>query len=220
MQSKLQKAFENTAAQYISNAVPDMPDHSFSKEFEKKMKHLIKYGESLPKRKITVKKLFICITAAIIAASLMILSVGAVRDYFKNYFMKIFDAYTTVKSADYEDAPTSIESIYTIDVPDGFELAYEDELADWSPFFGQEYYRDSEYIFFTQYVKAQYDVNVNTEDRPLTYICINGYDGYIIDLGNDEYLISWDNGEYIFDITSNIGQKQLIDLAESVHKAE
>lgn len=40
MQPELKKEFENTFAICIIDNVPDMPDHVFSKQFEKKMKHL------------------------------------------------------------------------------------------------------------------------------------------------------------------------------------
>lgn len=220
MQPELQKAFENTAAQYIIITVPDMPDHIFSKGFEKKMKHLIKYGELVSKGKITVKKLYICVIAAILAVSLMAFSVGAVRDFFKNFFMEIFDTHTEVQSADYKSAPASIENIYTIEIPNGYVLSYEDELYEWSPFISHEYYNGDEYLFFSQYAKPSYNVNVNTENHPLEYMSINGYDGFIIDLGNNEYLITWDNGDYVFELIGNIGENALIKLAGSVQKAE
>ena len=220
MQPKLPSAFEATVSERIINTVPDMPDHVFSKRFEKKMKQLIQQSKTASKSKITVKRMFICITAAVLAATIMALSVGAVRDFFKNFFMQIFDTHTTVQSNDIENMPTSIKDVYTIIVPDGFELVYEDEIFEWSPYVCYDYYKDDIYIFFAQYVKEQYDVDVNTENRLLEYISVNDNDGYIVDLGNNEYFISWDNGEYIFDITSNIGQKQLIKLAESVHKVE
>lgn len=220
MQNKLQKAFENTALHCIVDTVPRMPDHTFSKGFEKKMNRLIKNGKPVKMRRISPKKMYICVIAAIIAACLMTLSVGAARDFFKKFFMEIFNTHTTVQSSDYENAPTSIETVYTIDIPDNFELTYKDELFDWSPYISYNYYDDNDYIFFTQNIKSKYDVNVNTENHLLEYIEIKGNDGYIIDLGNDEYLITWDNGDYIFDITGSIGKNQLIKLAESVQKVE
>lgn len=220
MKTELYRAFELSAEQYCADSVPDMQNHVFSKKFKKKMQNLINRREPIIHGRMTAKKIYICITAAIIAASLAAFSVGAVRDFFRNFSMKIFEKYTAVKSADYESAPMSIKDVYTISVPAGFELTHEDELHDWSPFLYRTYYKNNEYIFFTQYLKSCYDVNVNTENRPLTYICINGSDGYIIDLGNNEYYISWDNGEYVFDVISNIGYNEQIRLAESVQKAE
>lgn len=220
MQSELKKAFEDTIFKCIIDTVPDMPDHVFSKRFEKEMNHLIKYGEPVSARKITPKKLFVCITAAIIAACIMGMSVGAVRDFLKNFFMDMFDTHTVVQSANYDEAPTSIESIYSLAFPDGFELTYKDELYEWSPFVSYHYYKDNEYIYFNQTVKSIYDVNINTEGHTLQYIDINGSDGYILDLDNDEFLITWDNGDYIFDLIGNIGKDELIKLAKSVQEVE
>lgn len=223
MPDNLYTAFEETAVKRIIEKVPQMPDHKFSRKFERKMKKLIRYGYSEPVHyhKITVKRLFICITAAFIAAVITAFSVSAVRDFFKNFFMEIFKTHTTVQTiSDNADTPTSIDDVYKIDIPSNYNIIYEDKIYEWSTMANYEYRKDNDYILFTQYLKSQFIVKVNTENHPLSYIEINGNEGYIIDLGNDEYYISWDNGDYIFDITGNIGKNALIDLANSVHKTE
>lgn len=221
MSNNLYRAFEETAVSRIIEKVPQMPDHKFSRRFERKMKRLIRYGYREPVRyhKITLKRLFICITAALIAAVIMAFSVGAVRDFFKNFFMEVFGTHTTVQTfSDNINAPASIEDVYIINVPDNFILAnnFESEIYISSAYRTDE----DDYIFFNQYAKSEYDVNVNTEEHPLDYIEINGSDGYIVDLGNNEYYISWDNGDYIFDITGNISKDELIEAANSVQKVE
>lgn len=221
MSNNLYRAFEETAVSRIIEKVPQMPDHKFSRRFERKMKKLIRCGYREPVRyhKITLKRLFICITAALIAAVIMAFSVGAVRDFFKNFFMEVFGTHTTVQTfSDNINAPASIEDNYIINVPDNFILAnnFESEIYISSAYRTDE----DDYIFFNQYVKSEYDVNINTENRHLDYIDINGNDGYIVDLGNNEYYISWDNGDYIFDITGNISKDELIRAANSVQKVE
>ncbi len=220
MQNNLYRAFEETAVSRIIEKIPQMPDHKFSRKFERKMKKLIRreYSEPTHYHKITVKRLFICITVALIAAVVMAFSVGAVRDFFKNFFMEVFGTHTSIQIIDNENFPKIISDIYSINVIDNFILtnSFESEI------YVSRVYRTEEddYIFFNQYVKSEYDVNVNTENRPLDYIEINGNDGYIVDLGNNEYYISWDNGDYIFDITGNIGKNVLIEIANSVQKVE
>lgn len=218
MQTKLQKAFENTALECIIDTVPKMPDHTFSKGFEKEMNSLIKNGKPVEMRRISPKKMYICIIAAIIAACLMTLSVGAVRDFFKNFFMEIFSTHTNVQSNDIEKTPEHIINKYVINISSDFNLtdAFESDI-----FNKYEYYDSYDhYVFFTQTVKSIYDVNINTEEHNLSYIEINDSDGYIIDLDNNEYLITWENNNYVFDITGNVGKNQLIELAESVQKVE
>ncbi|MCM1525187.1 MAG: DUF4367 domain-containing protein, partial [Ruminococcus sp.] len=198
MQNNLYRAFEETAVSRIIQKVPQMPDHKFSRKFERKMKKLIRHGyrETVHNRKITVKRLFVCITAALIAAVVMAFSVGAVRDFFKNFFMEVFGTHTTVQTfSDNINVPISIKDVYMIDMPNGFDMVYKDEIFEWSPFIAYIYRKDDDYISFNQFLKSEYDVDINTENRPLDYIEINGNDGYIVDLGNNEYYISWDNGD-------------------------
>lgn len=216
--NELDRAFELSIEEYVKRSVPDIPDHIFSKSFEKRMKKVLLRREPIIKGRITIRKCLIYITAAIIAASMTVLSVGAVRDYFKNYFIKLFDKYSVVRSADTSITPATIEEIYVIDIPDDFVLAYEDEPDYRQLSYGREYCNDDKYISFTQYTKSEFEINVNTEGRKLNYISINGCDGYIIDLGKGEYYISWDNGDYIFDLISNIGYDEQLELAESVGK--
>lgn len=220
MQDNLYRAFEETAVSRIIEKVPQMPDHRFSRKFERKMRKLIRYEDSEPVHfhKITLKKLFIYITVALITASIMAFSVGAVRDFFKNFFMEIFATHTEVQIVDSENIQNSILDKYSICVPDNFVQTekFEYEILVCCV------YRtaDNDYITFNQYVKSEYDVNINTENRTMDHIEVNGNDGYIVELGNDEYYISWDNGDYIFDITGNIGKNALIDAANSVQKVE
>lgn len=223
MSNNLYRAFEETAVSRIIEKVPQMPDHKFSRRFERKMKKLIRYSyrEPVHYHKFTVKRLFICITAALIAAVVMAFSVTAVRDFFKNFFMEVFGTHTTVQTfSDNINAPNSIEDVYIMDVPNGFDIIYKDEIFEWSTYVHYEYRKDNDYIFFNQYVKTKYDADVNTENHSLNNIEINGYDGYIVDLGNNEYYMSWDNGDYIFDITGNVGKNALIEMANSVQKVE
>lgn len=216
MDTQLKKAFEETLEARIISTVPDMPDHRFSPQFERKMKRLA--GGGAP-GKLTVRRLFVCVTAALIAAALAASSVSAVRDFFKRFFTETFSTHTAVQSADTAEAPETIEAVYTIDVPEGFET--EDEFV--SDIFCNTVYRNkenNEYIIFNQNIRSAFDIYVNTENQTMEYVEINGCDGFIVDIGIDEAYISWDNGEYVFEISGNIGKSELISVAETVQKAE
>lgn len=216
MDTQLKKAFEETLEARIISTVPDMPDHRFSPQFERKMKRLA--GGGAPK-KLTVRRLFVCVTAALIAAALAASSVSAVRDFFKRFFTETFSTHTAVQSADTAEAPETIEAVYTIDVPEGFET--EDSFV--SDIFCNTVYRNkenNEYIIFNQNIRSAFDIYVNTENQTMEYVEINGCDGFIVDIGIDEAYISWDNGEYVFEISGNIGKSELIIIAETVQKAE
>lgn len=216
MDTQLKKAFEETLEARIISTVPDMPDHRFSPRFERRMKRL--EGGGAPAR-LTPRRLFVCVTAALIAAALAASSVSAVRDFFKRFFTETFSTHTAVQSADTAEAPETIEAVYTIDVPEGFET--EDEFV--SDIFCNTVYRNkenNEYIIFNQNIRSAFDIYVNTENQTMEYVEINGCDGFIVDIGIDEAYISWDNGEYVFEISGNIGKSELIIISETVQKAE
>lgn len=216
MNTQLKAAFEETLEERIFSTVPDMPEHRFSPQFERKMKRLAGGGAL---KKLTVRRLFICVTAALIAAALAASSVSAVRDFFKRFFTETFSTHTAVQSADTAEAPETIEVVYTIDVPEGFET--EDEFM--SDIFCNTVYRNkenNEYIIFNQNIRSAFDIYVNTENQTMEYVEINGCDGFIVDIGIDEAYISWDNGEYVFEISGNIGKSELIIISETVQKAE
>jgi len=210
--TQLKKAFEETLEARIISTVPDMPDHRFSPQFERKMKRLASGGAP--------KKLTVCVTAALIAAALAASSVSAVRDFFKRFFTETFSTHTAVQSADTAEAPETIEVVYTIDVPEGFETVFEEQADEVTQFMVHEYEKDDKYIIFSQYSKKSFNVMVDTENQTMEYISVNGNEGYIIRLDDVSFYISWDNGDYIFDIEGNIGKNQLIEIAETVKKAE
>ena len=221
MQPNLKAAFESTLTERIINSVPDMPDHIFSERFEKKMKYIIRHKSTGKVRRIPRGKFIKYIVVAILCAAITACSIEPLREFFKKFFIEIFDTHTLVQSNDYADTPESITEIYEItNIPQGFELTYKDQLSDITTYYVNEYRNNEQFIFFSQSVKSKYQVNVNTENTTMIPIHVNGYEGYLVEMTNKEYCISWDNDIYIFTITGNIDKLSLIKMAESVQKVE
>ena len=227
MKSNLYIAFERTAVERIINNIPQMPDHTFSKRFERKMKKLIRQGYREPAKhhKITPKRLFVCITAALIAAVIMIFSVGAVRNYFRNFLMKKFETHTDVQTIENNNTPLDFTDKYeiTADMSDYELLDLSETIFDRTYLYRNEHYK----IIFTQSIKEYYDVAINTEGYEMEGISINGYDGFYLDMYNHYgKSVTWDNGDYILSIFATYDDKydfskdELITLAESVQKVE
>ena len=219
MENNFKQALREVMISECEAVIPkDFPNHEFSAQFERKMQKLIKRG----KYAVSFKKIGIFIIAAAIVAAIAAVGTGAFESLFKQFSFEHHETYSIVKSTDTEGAPRVIEELYMFDVPEGFECTYSEEPAEYMPFLTCFYQNEAEnkYIDFKQTVKSKYDVNVNTEDRVVEYIAVNGHDGYIIDLLDNEYIISWDNGDYIFDIIGNLGRDKMIRLAESVKVVE
>ncbi len=208
---------------YIDEALIDNTPHKFSHEFERKMDILM--GKSHKKIKITPKKLLIAITAALLAIFIMALNVSAFREAFINFFMNIFDTHTVVQSVEDMDAP--------LDFVDEYEITA--DMSDYENVNTREFISERAYtyenenctIYFTQYIKAYYDIAINTEGYDIETIYINGCEGFYVDMYDQNgKIISWDNGDYVLSILVfcesdfDFSKDELINIANSVQKVE
>lgn len=195
-------------------------EHTFSPEFEKKMNKLINRRKK-PYYKIinTVGKRVACIAIAfIVASSITVMSVEALRKKFIGFFIKTEKTHSTIRSEDTTNCPETIEDIYGITYDlSGYSIEYEDyNLIDRQI----AYQNEDIYILFGQHAKPEYDEDVNTEDAEIMEISINDHEGIYFHENHDYDSIIWDNGDYIFTLFSNIGKDELIKIAESVQKVE
>ncbi len=194
--------------------------HEFSVEFEKKMQKLIK-RRNKPYYKIinTVGKRVACIIVIVLlASSVTVLSVDALRNAVADFFVSTYEKFSSVQPVEDDIAPSTIKDIYeiTYDLKE-YEIYYEDNT---------EYRRNITYvnndieIKFSQCTKDMYDQNVNTEDAEISTISINDKEAVIFLDNQNYYHLIWDNGDYILSVGSNISKNTLIDIAESVQKVE
>ena len=217
----LKKALEKAMIPEYDELLLRNEKHVFSVEFERKMQKLIK-RRNKPYYKIinTVGKRVACIVVIVlIASSVTVLSVDALRNAVADFLVSIYEKFSTVQSTDEDDsAPTTIKYIYSITYNlDGYEVVLENT---------NEYRHNITYvnndieIKFSQYTKNKYYKDVNTEDAEISTIEINGTEA-IMFLDNQRYYhLIWDNGDYILSIGSNISKDALICIAESVKKVE
>ena len=212
--------FDALTSEYENIVPTEQEDHFFSAEFEKKMSKLIKRRKK-PYFMIinTVGKRVACfIIGIVIASSLAIVNVESIRNAFIDFFMNIFEKFSIVQSVDTDKSPQIIEEIYEITYDLSlYNIDYEEQNEI---YYNIVYKNENNIINYTQWVKSEYDMHINTEDAIIETIIINNYEAiYFIDNHNYHHLI-WDNGKYIIDIHSNIGKNELIVIANSVQKAE
>jgi hypothetical protein len=216
----LKKALEKAMIPEYDELLLRNEKHVFSVEFERKMQKLIK-RRNKPYYKIinTVGKRVACIVVIVlIASSVTVLSVDALRNAVADFFVSTYDKFSSVQPVEDDIAPSTIKDIYeiTYDLKE-YEIYYEDNTEYRRNI---TYIKDDILINFSQYTKDAYDINVNTEGSEITTIDINNYEAvYFLDNHNYNHLI-FDNGEYIIYISSNISKNALINIAESVKKIE
>lgn len=212
--------FEALAPEY-DGMIPGTSEHVFSPEFERKMQKLISRREK-PYYLIinTVGKRAACVMLAVlIAFTVTVMNVDALRYAFHGFIIYSSRKYSYFEPTDAGNAPETIEDIYEIT----YDLSgYEKEV--WL----DEYYQrsthyikdDVYYVGLSQGVKGIYIPEMNTEGAVISTIPINGHEAiYYRDKDNYDVII-WDNGDYIFVLHSNIGKDILIEIAESLKKAE
>lgn len=218
----LKNTIKNFGEDYIDFSEETTVQHTFSKKFERKMARLIRRQKSFyyPAVKTPIRRaVTIAVTTAIVVST-MVMSVSALREAFINFITEIFNTHTDVQTISDNSAPESFEDIYAItNIPDGFEIVFQNDNITETPMLITEYRNGNERIIFTQYIRSRYAASVNTEGYEMVRIEINGDEGFMVDMDGDIY-IAWDNGDYVLEIESNIGKNSLIDVANSVQKVE
>lgn len=217
--SKFKKALAEALINEYEMSVPQMNEHIFSKKFEKKMKKLIGRRQK-PYYKLINRawKRAACLVIAIIISTTIVMQAEAIRNLFKDFFVHIYDKFSAVKSINEDNAPETIENIYTITYElHDYEIIYE----DYNDYIRNITYKNEDIVIdYFQYVKFAYDVHLNTENADIETLLINGTE-MIYFKDNHEYNhLIWDNGDYIISISSNINKNLLIEIAESVQKVE
>lgn len=218
----LENTIKNYGEDYIDFSEETIIQHTFSKKFERKMARLIRRQKSFyfPMIRTPLRRTVTIMVTVIIILSTTVISVSALREAFIRFITEIFDTHTEVQTIQDDTAPESFEDIYVItNIPDGFEIVFQNNNIDETPVLITEYQNEQEYIIFSQYIKSRYDVNVNTEGYDMERMDINYNEGFKINMIDNLY-IAWDNGDYIFEIVGNVGESVLIDMANSVQKVE
>ena len=221
----LEKTIKNYGKEYVDFLEEWNEPHEFSPRFKNEMAKLIK-RERKPHfhlTKTSFRKFVAITTAAIIASSSMIMTIGANNDINSSYLRYDYPTNTLLMAAPDDAAPKSFKEIYEITaIPEEYEIIYKYDTLINIPvlitMYQNEY--DSFYNFdFTQNLKFMFAAHVNTEFYEMEEIEINGCEGRIVKMDHGGYL-TWDNGDYMFEIVGSIDINLMIKMAESVQKVE
>ena len=222
----LKTAIANSIISEYDEIYEQADDESdFSKGFEKKMDKLISRRKKPYYIMINTafKRVAVIIIAFISISAVTILSVDALRDFFKDLFVNIFSDHSHVVA---NTEPEVGESSLTITYPEKIESKYEItyDLSDYEKTVYSddeistiiEYVNGDAIIDYTQYVVSQYDAFLNTENAEIEHIDINGHDAMMFIDNNGYYSIIWNNGEYIIQLHTNLDKSKTVDIAKSV----
>lgn len=213
----LENVYDDEFENYMSSLERNNSfEHIFSEHHNRKMNKLIK-RQRKPYFKLisTAGRRAACIIVAFVVLSASALSVKAIREAFFDFITRIFSDHTvvTVESGTDKGYPTTIEEEYFIsELPDGF-VEMDKGITDNS--IDIFYFRNDEYVFFTQYTKAKYERNYDNERSEFSEFIDSDGKRYMIITNQSEITYIWDNGKYIFEITSNLDKEYTLKLCKS-----
>jgi len=195
--------------------------HTFSQKHNKKMQKLIKRQQKPYYVMIsTAGRRAACIAAAIIILSASALSVKAVREAVFDFITHIFSDHTVVTTDSGTDAgyPDTIEKEYYISaLPEGFE---ETARSKTDNAIHIAYYNNDDYILFTQCIKSKYNTNYDNEHTKYKEFTDSDGQKYMMFYTDYNTTYIWDNGEYVFEIHSNLNEKDIMKLCKSTKAKE
>ncbi len=201
-----------------------LPDHKFSRGFNKKMKRLLhdRSTEEDPARRTRIgRKLPIAVIAVV---STFLLAGAAATTYYlwNNFRVQDRGLYSLLNITNVENCPTTLEERYELTADlSGFteNVILDDELT-----YLVEYENKENCIKFSFMQDTKHGISkmLNTEDKnPPIKVTINGCNGIYYETKYEDHVIIWDSGDYLLEIGARgIGKDELFSLAKFVQKVE
>ena len=218
---KAARQVEQEWEESIDREYGSLPEHHFSKRFERRMKRLIQEQSRTPQ-----EKKFISITKKVAAVFLIVLfgvaittvSVGAYRERFMKYIAKI-----TRRSTDYDFA-IATDKYYCADltktvygyIPNGFVKKSEVHNSDM--ICQVEFSKDDEdyYLDFTVLTKdSAASTSIDTEGSELSEITVRGEDA-ILNIKNGYCTLIWSRRNVLCQLYGKIDKEEAIRIAENI----
>ncbi|MBR1662994.1 MAG: DUF4367 domain-containing protein [Ruminococcus sp.] len=211
-------AMEEVLAEEFAEYINDLPlytEHQFSERHNRKMNKLIKRQRKPYFSMIsTAGRRAACVIVAFVVLSASALSVRAIREAFFDFITSIFSDHSvvTVESGTDSGYPETIEEEYYISaLPEGFEKAGDERTGNSIDI---SYFRENDYILFTQYTKSCYEQNYDNEYTEYKEH-IDGDEKYLVIENEYDTTYIWDTGKYIFTIQSNLNKDSILKLCKS-----
>ena len=208
------------AEERLSGTLYNEGEFVFSNEFEKKMQKMLKSEHNVyHKLTLTRARKVICLAAIITAALLASLSVEAGRSIIANFFVDSSQDHDTitVKNNDIAVYPEKIEKKYMLTaLPKDYKLIDEDLSDDCALL---TYSNGESEFTFDQYIKADYEADIDNENSENTEVVYNGQKYLVSVMESEEYIstdIIWDNGEYVFMACGAFPKDKMLKICDSL----
>ncbi len=200
----------------------EIPEHNFSKNFEKKMKKLIRDQQRAPwlNKFISTSKRVAVVALAILTVSFScLMCVKAYREKFIEVITEIFEELTQFSFSSSRTEETELDEITFDYLPEGMiEID-----RDYSP---QTHYQA---IWFEDATGKKFEISqdimasgkqsttiLDTEDAEVTKIDFDGYDATLVVKGEYTTLLCIDDSSYIL-LSGDFPPEEIIKIANGVN---
>lgn len=189
----------------------EIPEHTFSKEHNEKMKpllsdNLIKYKPKLSKK--TLK--FILIAAIILSLAITVFATA--KPAFEKYSLKKYSDHSEYEILSKKKEPQEVNSLTVNYIPEGFEKTEEENNINNIVYI----YRNNDKYFYIGKYTLDTSVGYNTEKYEEELIKIDNKEYIYYKVGNNMQGVLFNNGEYIYEIDGNISKEELVDIAQNI----
>lgn len=219
---KITLALKNALAADIAE-YEKLPDHKFSREFEKRTKRLLKenlHHTAAPCVRRAGKKVT-TVAFALVTSLFLVGAASTTYVLWKNFHIENRGLYSLLHITDIENCPTTLEEHYrlTADLSGFIENVISDNI--WSYFVEYDNDEKNIRIAFSQHTKNTI-AQLNTEGmEPPKKVTVNGCNGIYYETRFGDHCLIWDTGDYLISLSANgIGKNELFELAKFVQKVE
>lgn len=202
---------------YYLNTLPieEKIIHRFSREFEEKMKALIRRAQKkrdAPRVILLRRRIAILVASIVILASAM--SVSAVRSAVIEFITHIYERFTSISFNTSQSAASGeFEYRRPAYIPAGFELTEEDNRGRYL----LNYTNDDEWILYQQNELENVSLNINTEGIILEETKIDQTPAKYYSNQGKQYLL-WHDASYVYSVSTTLSREETFKIAESIGK--
>ncbi len=220
---KIAKALEQALYDDIAE-YEKLPDHKFSRGFNRKMKRMFQEEVVAESHLSVVRRRRKLPAAVAVVCSVVLLMGAAATTYYlwNNFRMQDRGLYTLLNITDVENCPKTLEEHYrlTADLSGFTENVIDDD--ELSYFVEYENKEKNIKISFQQVTKHGLTTMLNTEGKePPVEVTINSCYGIYFESKYENCILIWDSGDYIINLSAHgISKNDLFVLAEFVQKVE
>lgn len=188
----------------------EIPEHTFSKEHNEKMKSLLSDGLIKYKPKLSKKSLkFILIAAIILSLAITVFAVAKpLSSRYKILKGKGCATYNVTEKLNGEN----VKSLNVNYIPEGFELT---EKSTSINAFTYRYEKGNEFFAVDKWI-LNANITYDTERTTYETVKINGRDVILWHTENDIKDYLYNDGEYIYIISGNISENELVKILQNI----